>query len=72
MSVCTYVGHSRILRHVPIVDASAINAYCCAARITLGSEIVLKLWVYNLSGTALALFWCSLSDSACAGCAGIF
>jgi hypothetical protein len=29
-----------------IVEACAIKAYCCTARITLDSEIVLKLWVY--------------------------
>jgi hypothetical protein len=28
------------------VGASAIKAYCCTARITLGYEIILKLWVY--------------------------
>ncbi len=54
------------------VDASAIKAYCCTARIALGSEIVSKLWVYNLSGTALACFGVpfltQLSDSASTGC----
>jgi hypothetical protein len=28
------------------VDASAIKAYYCTARITSSSEIVLTLWVY--------------------------
>jgi hypothetical protein len=54
------------------VDASAIKVYCCTDRITLGSEIVLQLWVYNLSGTALSCFSFPFltqhSDSASAGC----
>ncbi len=28
------------------VDASPMKAYCCTARITWGSEMVLTLWVY--------------------------
>jgi hypothetical protein len=41
-----FMGGRKTLRAFDVgtgVDASAIKVYCCAARITLGSEIVLKL-----------------------------
>ncbi len=40
------VGTSPCQRRHWYFNASAIKAYCCTARITLGSEIVFKLWVY--------------------------